>query len=98
MSCYHRETLIGCNMTTSATITLQAELDTFESLRMTLVDRLPGKYALVKGRDLVDTFDDEVEAIREGYRRLGNEAFLVKQIVEADFPVTLASLSCSSFH
>jgi hypothetical protein len=77
---------------------LQAELDTFESLRMTLLHRATGKYALVKGHDLVDIFDNEVEAIREGYRRFGNEAFLVKQIVKADVPITLASLRRSQIH
>ena len=41
---------------------------------MALLDRAPGKYALVKGRDLVDTFESELEAIRDGYRRFGNEA------------------------
>jgi hypothetical protein len=80
-------------MTTSATIALQAELDTFESLRMTLVDRAPGKYALVKRNDLVDTFETELEAIREGYRRFGNEPFLVKHIVEADVPLNFTSFN-----
>jgi hypothetical protein len=78
---------------TSATIMLQTELDAFERLRMTLVDRAPGKYALVKGPDLVDTFSSELEAIREGYRRFGNEPFLVKHIVEADVPMNFTSFN-----
>jgi hypothetical protein len=80
------------NMTT-ATITLQTELDEFERLRMTLLDRAPGKYALLKGSDLVDTFSSELEAIREGYRRFGNEPFLVKHIVEADVPLNFTSFN-----
>jgi len=80
-------------MTTSCTITLQTELDVFERLRLSLLDRAPGKYALVKGSDLVDTFGSEAEAIREGYRRFGNEPFLVKHIVEADVPLNFASFN-----
>jgi len=80
-------------MTTSGTITLQTELDVFERLRLSLLDRAPGKYALVKGSDLVDTFGSEAEAIREGYRRFGNEAFLVKHIVEADVPLNFTSFN-----
>jgi len=77
----------------TATITLQTELDTFESLRMSLLDRAAGKYALVKETDLVDTFETELDAIREGYRRFGNAPFLVKHIVVADVPIILASFS-----
>ena len=78
---------------TTATIALQTELDAFERLRLTLLDRAPGKYALVKGHDLVDTFGSELEAIREGYRRFGNEPFLVKHIVEADVPMNFTSFN-----
>ncbi len=79
-------------MTASATIELQTALDVFERLRLSLLDRAAGKYALVKGSDLVDVFGTEAEAIRDGYRRFGNEAFLVKHIVEADVPMLFASL------
>jgi hypothetical protein len=80
-------------MPTSATITLQTELDVFERLRLSLLDRAPGNYALVKGRELVDTYTNEAEAIREGYRRFGNEPFLVKHIVEADVPLNFTSFN-----
>jgi hypothetical protein len=75
------------------TITLQAELDELERLRLSLLDRAPGKYALVKGSDLVDTFGSEAEAIRERYRRFGNEAFLVKHIVQTDVPMNFATFN-----
>jgi hypothetical protein len=80
-------------MTISGTITLQTELDQFERLRLSLLDRASGRFALVKGRDLVDTFGSEAEAIREGYRRFGNEPFLVKHIVEADVPLNFTSFN-----
>jgi len=80
-------------MTTSGTITLQTELDQFERLRLSLLDRASGRFALVKGRNLVDTFGSEAEAIREGYRRFGNEPFLVKHIVEADVPLNFTSFN-----
>jgi hypothetical protein len=80
-------------MTISATIELQTEIEAFERLRLSLLDRAAGKYALVKGSDLVDIFGNEAEAIREGYRRFGNEAFLVKHIVEADVPLNFTSFN-----
>jgi hypothetical protein len=74
-------------MTMSGAIALQTEVEVFERLRLSLLDRAAGKYALVKGSDLVGTFGSEAEAIRDGYRRFGNEAFLVKHIVVADVPM-----------
>jgi hypothetical protein len=80
-------------MSMSGAIALETELEVFERLRLSLLDRAPGKYALVKGSDLVDTFGSEADAIREGYRRFGNEAFLVKHIVEADVPMNFTSFN-----
>jgi len=80
-------------MTTSGALILQTELEVFERLRLSLLDRAAGKYALVKGSDLVDTYGSESEAIREGYRRFGNEPFLVKHIVVADVPMNFTSFN-----
>jgi hypothetical protein len=80
-------------MTTSGTIELQTELDLFERVRLCLLDQAAGKYALVKGSELVDTFGSEAEAIREGYRRFRNEPFLVKRILEADVPLNFTSFN-----
>jgi len=72
---------------------LQQELDFFEQQRVELFTRAPGKYALVKGAQLIGIFDTELEAIRAGYQRIGNEAFLVKHIVEADVPLYFTSFN-----
>lgn len=73
--------------------TLQAEVEYFEQHRIELLERAPGKYALIKGSALLGIYDTELEAIGSGYRKLGNEAFLVKQIVEADVPLNFASFN-----
>jgi hypothetical protein len=80
-------------MSHSEPIVLHSELAFFESHRLELVDRAAGKYALVKGSELVGVFETETEAIRAGYQRFGNEAFLVEQIVEADVPLKFTSFN-----
>jgi hypothetical protein len=72
---------------------LQQELDFFEQQRLELFASAPGKYALVKGPKLIGIFDTELEAIRAGYQKIGDEAFLVKHIVEADVPLTFTSFN-----
>jgi hypothetical protein len=72
---------------------LEQELQYFERRRLELLDQAAGKYALVKGSALVGTFESETEAVGAGYRRFGNEEFLVKHIVEADIPLTFATFN-----
>ena len=77
----------------AAPILLQPELRYFERHRLELLARAPGKYALIKGETLVGVFDSEIEAVGAGYRRFGNDAFLVKHIVEAELPLTFATFN-----
>ena len=74
-------------MSTAKQSILHRELDFFESQRMELLARAPGKYALVKDTTLVGIYDTEIEAVGAGYRQIGNLPFLVKQIVEEDIPL-----------
>lgn len=72
---------------------LSREVAYFEAHRDELLHRAPGKFALVKGDAIAGTYETETEAIRAGYERFGNDAFLVKQIVAVDIP-----LNFTSFH
>lgn len=40
----------------------------------------PGKVALVKGQELISTYDNETHAVSEGAKRFGNTSFLVRRI------------------
>ena len=80
-------------MTTTNSPVLMQELEYFEKHRIELFKDAPGKYALVKGEALIGIFDTELEAIRAGYQRIGNEPFLVKHVVEADVPLTFTSFN-----
>lgn len=72
---------------------LQKELDFFERNRIDLFERAPGRFVLIKESELIGIFDTELEAIRAGYQKFGNEAFFVKQILEADVPLTFSSFN-----
>ena len=78
-------------MPAATTQKLQQELEFFERQRLELLARAPGKYALVKGSELIGIFETELEAARAGYRQIGNEPFLIKHIVEADLPLIFTS-------
>lgn len=72
---------------------LQAELEYFAANLAELLDKAEGRFALIKGTELIGIFNTEAEAVRAGYRSFGNEAFLVKHIVEAEVPLSYTSFN-----
>ena len=73
-------------------IDVETELRYFNEHRFELLRVAAGRFALVKGDALIGIFVSETAAIRHGYEVLGNVAFLVKQVTEADIP----RFGCSS--
>ncbi len=53
----------------------------------------PGKFALVKGNQLVGTFNRPEDAIAEGARRFGTEPFLVRSVDQVEEEVYIPALA-----
>jgi hypothetical protein len=80
-------------MSPSQATELEIELRFFNQHRHELFQAASGKFALVKGEEVLGTFESETEAIRNGYEKLGNVPFLVKRITEADIPLSFTSFN-----
>ena len=63
--------------------TLQRETESFNRLLPELLSQ-QGRFVLIKGDDLVATFDSYQDALADGYRRFKLEPFLVKRIAPAE--------------
>jgi hypothetical protein len=64
---------------------LRVELDTYEREKDRLVSEAEGKYALVQGDKVIETFDTYEDALKEGYRIFGLEKrFMVRLIQGKD--------------
>ena len=74
---------------------LKKEIEVYESQKAELLDKSKGKFVLIKDDKVIDIFDTEIDAIRQGYKRFGNVPFLVKQIVELEIPQNFTK-SCFS--
>jgi hypothetical protein len=72
---------------------LDTEVEFFASHLPAWLADAEGKFALVKGSQLIGFYDSELDAVRAGYQRFGNEAFLVKHIVEAEVPLSFTSFN-----
>jgi len=60
---------------------LERELATYkEKLSELIANNNEGKFALVRGDQVVDVFGTYEDAIKEGYAKFGLEPFLVKQV------------------
>jgi hypothetical protein len=65
---------------------LKKEFQTYEANKGELIGKYKGKFALIKDDQVIDIFDTKIDAIHQGYERLGNVPFFVKQIVEIEIP------------
>jgi hypothetical protein len=70
---------------------LTAELETYERHRDELLGASEGKFVLISGDKVIGVFDTEKDAIDQGYERLGNVPFLVKQVVKVETPQNFVS-------
>jgi hypothetical protein len=58
---------------------LEKELATYKN-KLPELKEYEGKFVLVHGEEVIDTFTSYEDAIKEGYKRFRLEPFLVKQI------------------
>lgn len=59
---------------------LEKELATYQTNLPTLKDR-EGKWVLIHGERVVDTYSSYDDALKSGYKEFGLKPFLVKQIL-----------------
>lgn len=59
---------------------LQKELNTFKKKKKELISEAKGQFVLIKGNEVIDTFKSYEDALSEGYKKFGNEPFLVKEV------------------
>jgi hypothetical protein len=63
---------------------LAVELAFFEQQRAQLLKDHRGKFALIRGSELIGTFDTDETAYVEGVKRFGRTPFLIRRIEDED--------------
>jgi hypothetical protein len=63
---------------------LEKEIQTYEKHKPELLANNMGRFVLIKDEEVIEIFDTERDAIQHGYRHIGNEHFLVKEILVFD--------------
>lgn len=72
---------------------LEQELKYFIENRTDWISRYPNKFVLIKGAELVGTFDTLDEALAEGARRFGLESFLARRVDQDEREVNIPALT-----
>ena len=70
---------------------LATELKTYAEKLETLLGTHEGKFVIIRGEQVLGTYDSQLDAIAGGYRQLGNVPFLVKQVVKIETPLNFVS-------
>ena len=60
-------------------MSLEREIETYRKLLPDLLQH-EGKFVVIRGEELLGCYPDLNEALRHGYERYGDEAFLARQI------------------
>lgn len=63
---------------------LERELATYKAKLQELKEQA-GKYVLIHGDDVIDTFSAYDDALKDGYDKFGLEPFLVKKIEAVEY-------------
>lgn len=63
---------------------LKQELETYEKHKEDLLRSSMGKYVLIYKAEVCDTYNDQLDAIVEGYKKFGRVPFLVKEVLPYD--------------
>jgi hypothetical protein len=71
---------------------LDKEIETYRTHLAELL-RYEGKYVLIHEAEVIDTFGDYEDALREGYKQFGLHPFLVKRIAAIE-PIIFLSRGC----
>ena len=72
---------------------LEQELEFFAENRANWLAVHPGKFVLVKGKELLGVFDTAEAAIAEGARRFGAKSFLVRRVNAEDENIYIPALA-----
>jgi hypothetical protein len=72
---------------------LDEELREYEARRAELVRSALGKWVLIKGHEVLGTFDAEMDAVRHGFRTLGHVPFFVRRIAPVDLPLIVTHVA-----
>lgn len=70
---------------------LEQELKAYNEHHDELVGKAEGKFVLIRGTQILGTFDSKMDAIRQGYQQLGNVPFLVKHVLRVETPQNFVS-------
>lgn len=77
---------------------LEQELRYFEAQKKEWLQHYKGQFALIKGEELLGTFTSSEEAFDAGIEKVGNQPFLIKQVLDKDPEIQYPALAVGLLH
>ncbi len=72
---------------------LDQELRFYQENKAMLLSQYNGKFIVIKGQELIGSFDTINDALAEGARRFGLESFLVRRVQERQEEIRVPALT-----
>jgi hypothetical protein len=67
-----------------SSVTFKEEIEALEKNKAELLATAAGQFVLIKDSKIIGTFHSREDAIREGYKQVGNVDFFVTRIVDIE--------------
>lgn len=75
---------------------LQKELNYFNEHRHEWLKTYENQFAIIKDERLIGTYTAEAEAYKAGLEKIGNQPFLIKQVVKEDKEISYPAFAFRS--
>lgn len=77
---------------------LDKEIKYFNSKKAEFIKTYLNQFVLIKGEQLIGSYTTEAEAYKAGVEKLGNEPFLIKQVVEKEETISFPALTVGAIN
>jgi hypothetical protein len=77
---------------------LEQERDFYDAHLQEWLQRMPGRFVLIKGAELIGTFDTAEDALADGARRFGLQSYLIRRVEPQPPQVSIPALALGLLH
>ncbi len=77
---------------------LERERAYFDRLQPHFLTVFPGRFVLIKGEELISSYDTFEDALQEGAKRFGSGSFLIRRVDQISEEISIPALAVGMLH
>ena len=74
------------------------EIETYNENKKELLKNYPGKFIVIKGKEILTSYSTQEEAYRAGLLKFGENAFFIKEVTIEDKQIAIPAYTMGLIH